>query len=115
MLLHSRKSTDALREPTEPLKLFMDDKAVSNNFLKVYKNTIPVFRLLLSNDMEILIRTYIVPFRQHKRKSNVSVDNEVVIIIARKDFGKRDVIVQKQDKMLQRISENTDLTMSFSI
>jgi len=60
---------------------------------------------MLSDDYKVIIRADKVPRGEHNRRFNAPTFDEVAIVIAGNDFQACDIILQKRNNSLQRVTE----------
>ena len=58
-----------------------------------------------SDSYKVIIRADKKPVSEHPRRFNEPVTNEVAILIARNEYDRLDIVLQKSNNQLQRVSE----------
>lgn len=78
-------------------------------FFHQHNHLIQLFKTALdrmpSNEYQIVIRADKTPSGEHKGRFNAPTIDEVAIVMVGDEFNKRDIVVQKRDSNLQRVSE----------
>lgn len=72
-----------------------------NNLIKLFKTAL---ERMPSNEFQIVIRLT-TPSGEHTRRFNAPTIDEVAIVMVGDEFNRRDIVLQKRDSNLQRVSE----------
>lgn len=74
-----------------------------------HNHLVRLFKIALdrmpSNDYQIVIRADKTPSGEHRGRFNAPTINEVAIVMVGQEFSKRDIVLQKRDCTLKRVSE----------
>lgn len=77
--------------------------------LHSYNSYVQMFKTALdkmpSDEYKVIIRADQRPTGEHPRRFNAPVTNEVAIVIVGNEFDRRDIILEKRNSQLQRVSE----------
>ncbi|RCN48933.1 hypothetical protein ANCCAN_05042 [Ancylostoma caninum] len=73
-----------------------------NNLVKVFKTAL---ERMPTDEYRIVIRADKRPAGEHERRFNAPTVNEVAVVMVEDEFERRDIIIQKRNDSLQRISE----------
>lgn len=74
----------------------------NNALVIIFRTALEIMPL---DDDKLIIKADKTPIGEHKRRFNVPTLDEVAIVITGQEFGKRDIILQKRGRNLERISE----------
>ena len=74
----------------------------TNIYVQTFKNAL---QRMPSNDYKVVIRADLRPTGEHERRFNAPISNDVAIVMVGNDFEKRDIVLERQNNQLQRISE----------
>ncbi|KAL8587420.1 hypothetical protein ACOMHN_062153 [Nucella lapillus] len=74
----------------------------SNNYVKAFKTALD---RMPTDEMRVQIHANRAPQSEHERRYNEPTTDEVAILIVGQQFEKRDIVIQKRDSSLQRVSE----------
>lgn len=73
-----------------------------NNVVKMFKTA---FEKMPSNNYQVVIRADKKPPGEHERRFNTPMDDEIAVVMIGTEFGKRDIVVEKRNTGLKRVSE----------
>ncbi|RCN34924.1 hypothetical protein ANCCAN_19224 [Ancylostoma caninum] len=73
-----------------------------NNLVKLFKTSL---ERMPTDEYKVVIRADKRPTGEHERRFNAPTVNEAAVVIVGEDFDRRDIIIQKRNNSLQRISE----------
>ncbi|KIH53763.1 hypothetical protein ANCDUO_16097, partial [Ancylostoma duodenale] len=73
-----------------------------NNLVKLFKTSL---ERMPTDEYKVVIRADKRPMGEHERRFNAPTVNEVAVVMVGEDFDRRDIIIQKRNDSLQRISE----------
>ena len=73
-----------------------------NTYVQNFKSAL---QRMPSNEYRVVIRADLCPRGEHERRFNAPVSNEVAVVIVGNNFERRDIVLQRQNNQLHRISE----------
>ncbi|KIH47189.1 hypothetical protein ANCDUO_22754 [Ancylostoma duodenale] len=73
-----------------------------NNLVKVFTTAL---ERMPTDEYRVVIRADKTPVGEHERRFNAPTVNEVAVVMVGDEFDRRDIIIQKRNDSLQRISE----------
>ncbi|EYC03673.1 hypothetical protein Y032_0092g2555 [Ancylostoma ceylanicum] len=77
--------------------------------MRVHGHLVNVFKTALekmpNDDYKVVIRADKRPRGEHERRFNAPTVSEVAVVMVGEEFKRRDIVIQKRSKVLQRISE----------
>ncbi|KIH61445.1 hypothetical protein ANCDUO_08281 [Ancylostoma duodenale] len=73
-----------------------------NSLVRLFKTSL---KRMPTDEYKIVIRADKRPAGEHERRFNAPTVNEVAVVMVGEDFDRRDIIIQKRNDSLQRISE----------
>ncbi|RCN34815.1 hypothetical protein ANCCAN_19329 [Ancylostoma caninum] len=73
-----------------------------NNLVRLFKTSL---ERMPTDEFKVVIRADKRPAGEHERRFNAPTVNEVAVVIVGEDVDRRDIIIQKRNDSLQRISE----------
>lgn len=79
------------------------------SFFHQHNHLIKLFKVALdrmpSDDYKVIIRADRAPAGEHERRFNAPTINEVAVVMVGTEFNRRDIIIQRRNTNLQRVSE----------
>lgn len=73
-----------------------------NHLVQLFKVTLD---RMPSDDYKVIIRADKTPSGEHERRFNAPTMNEVAVVMVGTEFDRRDIIIQRRNTNLQRVSE----------
>ncbi|XP_071576446.1 uncharacterized protein [Temnothorax nylanderi] len=73
-----------------------------NSYVKLFKTAL---ERMLTDNYQIVIKADKTPGGEHQRRFNAPTIDEVAIVIVGNEFDRRDIVLQKRNNKLQRVSE----------
>ena len=75
---------------------------LNNAYVHLFKSAL---EKMPNDDYKIVIRADKTPQGEHQRRFNAPTLDEIAIVMAGNEFGKRDIVLQKRNNSLQRVAE----------
>lgn len=83
--------------------------AALQNLFDPHNELVKLFRTALermpADDYKVIIKADKTPAGQHERQYNVSIINEVAIVIVGEEFNSRDIVLHRRDGNVRRVSK----------
>lgn len=91
--------SETKREIISELQMMFDE---NNQLIKLFKTSLDQ---MPSDEYQVVIKPDRVPFGEHERRFNAPTINEVAIVMIGTEFECRDIIIQRRDASLKRVTE----------